>query len=45
MLCVDPDLVPCENFIQKDQYCLDDAKQICIDWKFMVIAVVVCNFL
>ena len=36
-------MTPCENFIEPNQICLDDAMQVCISWRYILLAVLLCN--
>jgi len=45
LYCLIPDLTPCENFITASEICLDSAKTICIDLKFIALGVIIGNIL
>jgi len=45
ILCVNPYVTECETYVEPLQYCFDDAQTICIDWRKIVLAVVITNIL
>ena len=45
LLCVDPDLAQCENFVEADKYCFENTLQVCVNWRYLIYAVLIANFI
>lgn len=45
LLCVNPDLTPCEKYITPASICLDSENTVCVDWQSILWAVIITNCL
>ena len=43
ILCVNPELTKCENYVAENAICLDDDRLICIDWQLIILSVIIMN--
>ena len=42
-MCLDPETNTCENYMQAEEYCLNEAGTVCINIYSILIAVVIAN--
>lgn len=45
ILCVDPLLETCENYVEPGMICFDSGNQVCIDWRKIIYAIILANAL
>lgn len=45
IICVDPELEACEDYIEPGMICFDSGYKICIDWRKIIYAIILANAL
>jgi hypothetical protein len=45
IICINPYLESCENYIEPNMICLNVAEKICVDWRKIIYAILIANAL